>query len=87
MQEGRVTFWSSDRKFGFIRPDSGADVFVHLLAFEEAGLPPPAVGDRLLFNIEDGRNGKPQATNLRRADVTGVGAGTLPRVTAVRFGE
>jgi CspA family cold shock protein len=47
MPTGKIKSWNAERGFGFIgNDDGGPDVFVHVTAFEEAGLNEPTAGDR-----------------------------------------
>jgi CspA family cold shock protein len=65
---GTVAKWFGDKKFGFIRPDDGSNgVFCHIKQFQEAKLPEPVEGDRVSFEIGEGRNGKQAATNIGKA--------------------
>lgn len=66
---GQVVFYNNVRGFGFLKPDSGEkDIFVRASAIEAAGLRPLTEGDRLSFDTEPGRGGKPQAANLKLID-------------------
>lgn len=50
-------------------PDDGSpDIFVHASAVKAAGMAEPCEGDRLEFDIGEGRNGRPMAIDLRFAD-------------------
>jgi CspA family cold shock protein len=49
---------------GFIRPEQGEDVFVHISAVQASGLQTLQEGQAVEFDIEQGRKG-PQAANLR----------------------
>jgi CspA family cold shock protein len=50
--------------YGFIRPEQGQDVFVHISAVQASGLQTLQEGQAVEFDIEQGRKG-PQAANLR----------------------
>jgi cold shock protein len=55
-----------DRGYGFIkRDDSPDDVFVHRRDLERSGLDDLAPGDRVQFDIETSRSGRPQAAHIR----------------------
>jgi CspA family cold shock protein len=61
---GTVEWFDSNRGYGFIRPEQGEDVFVHISAVEASGLQTLQEGQAVEFDIEQGRKG-PQAANLR----------------------
>ncbi len=72
MPTGTIKFYNTSRGFGFIVPDSldrdiDADVFVGASAIERAGLKPLVEGDHVSFDVEPGKNGRMQATNLAPA--------------------
>jgi CspA family cold shock protein len=63
---GELVKWLPDRGFGFITPDSaGHDVFVSIDAFRDAGIEAPVRGERFSFNINNDRQGRPRAEDLR----------------------
>ncbi|MEJ7927567.1 cold-shock protein [Sphingobium sp. AN641] len=62
---GVVKFFNSQKGFGFVVRDDGAeDVFVHISAVEQAGLTGLAEGQPLGFTLVD-RGGKISATDLK----------------------
>ncbi len=68
MPTGTVKFFNYDKGYGFIQDeDGGPDAFVHISAVEAAGMPPLREGDRLSYDLEQGRDGKSSATNLQNA--------------------
>jgi CspA family cold shock protein len=65
---GTVKWFNSQKGYGFIQPQDGSrDVFVHVSAVERAGMGDLHEGQRLSFELETGRNGKPAAVNLKLA--------------------
>jgi len=69
MTTGTVKFFNATKGFGFISPnDGGKDAFVHISAVERAGLSGLAEGQKVTYDLENGRDGKVSATNLRLAD-------------------
>ena len=68
MSTGIVKWFNRTTGYGFIQPDDGgADVFVHISAVEQAGLADLPEGQRLSYNLEQGRNGKMSAAGLTLA--------------------
>ena len=68
MTIGTVKWFSAQKGYGFIQPESGAnDVFVHISAVERAGLGSLHDGQRVRFELERGSNGKTSAVNLQQA--------------------
>ena len=57
------------RGFGFVSPDEGGkDVFLHVTALEQAGVPSVDEGDKLTFEIADDARGRgKQAANVQLA--------------------
>ena len=61
--QGHVKFFNAAKGYGFLRPDAGgSDVFVHVSALAGIEI---GEGDAVSFDVEQGRNGKPQAANVR----------------------
>lgn len=62
--EGRLIRWNDERGFGFIAPTAGgSEVFVHVSAFPNDGRR-PATGERVIFEVESGADGKQRAVNV-----------------------
>jgi CspA family cold shock protein len=64
MARGTVKWFDPNRGYGFIRPEQGEDVFVHISAVQASGLQSLQEGQAVEFDIEQGRKG-PEAANLR----------------------
>ncbi|WMT89914.1 cold-shock protein [Pelagibacterium sp. H642] len=68
MINGTVKFFNSTKGFGFISPADGSkDAFVHISAVEQAGLSGLAEGQKVSYELQQGRDGKSSATNLQLA--------------------
>jgi len=66
MATGKVKFFNVQKGFGFITPDDGdQDVFVHISAVQQSGLPELREGQTVEFQIEPGKGGKTAAAKLR----------------------
>ncbi len=65
--KGTVKWFNEDKGFGFIAREGGADVFVHYTAIRGNGIRNLAEGQRVEFNVEQGRKG------LQATDVTVTG--------------
>jgi CspA family cold shock protein len=68
MTEGTVTWFDSDRGYGFIAPDDGgAEVFVHYTALEGGSFKNLEPGERVSFAVTHGQRGA-QADLVRIID-------------------
>ena len=69
MNTGTVKFFNATKGFGFIEQSNWQpDVFVHISALERAGMPSLVEGQTVTFDVvQDRRNGKSAAENLRAA--------------------
>ena len=61
---GSVKFYNADKGFGFITPADGSqDVFFHITQCEET-YEFPQEGDEVNFDLGEGKDGRPAATNV-----------------------
>ena len=68
MATGTVKWFNSTKGFGFIQPENGGkDVFVHISAVERSGIGSIDEGQKVGFDIENGRDGRQSAVNLTNA--------------------
>ena len=66
MSVGTVKWFNSTKGFGFIEPeDGGADVFVHITAVQASGMNGLEEGQKVSYELEEGRNGKTNAVNMQ----------------------
>ena len=66
MSVGTVKWFNSTKGFGFIEPeDGGADVFVHITAVQASGMNGLEEGQKVAYELVEGRNGKTNSVNLQ----------------------
>lgn len=53
MQEGTVKFFNETKGFGFIKPENGSDIFVHVTGLIDE----IRENDRVSFEIKEGKKG------------------------------
>ena len=64
-ESGIVKWFNNDKGFGFIKRDTGEDVFVHHTAIQASGYRTLNEGERVEFDVKQGPKGL-QAENVRR---------------------
>jgi cold shock protein len=64
MTVGTVKWFNADKGYGFITPESGADVFVHFSAIQSDGYRSLTEGQSVEFDVTQGPKGA-QAANVR----------------------
>lgn len=68
MPNGTVKWFNVTKGYGFIEPeDGGKDVFVHITAVQRSGMEGLDEGQKVSFEMEEGRNGRMAATDLKSA--------------------
>lgn len=65
MAEGTVKWFSDQKGYGFIEQDNGEDIFVHHSQIEGTGFKTLAEGERVEFEVGEGRKG-PAAQNVKK---------------------
>ena len=63
MANGIVKWFNDSKGFGFIEQEDGPDVFVHHTGINSSGFRTLNEGDRVTFDIEEGKKG-PAAVNV-----------------------
>jgi cold shock protein len=63
MAKGVVKWFSDQKGYGFIEQENGPDVFVHHSGINASGFKTLKEGDRVTFDIEQGKKG-PAAVNV-----------------------
>ena len=66
MPKGKVKWFSNQKGYGFITPESGNDVFVHFSAVTGDGFKTLEEGQEVEFEIQQGPKGE-QAVNVKKA--------------------
>ncbi|HEA46830.1 MAG TPA: cold shock domain-containing protein [bacterium] len=65
MENGTVKWFSSQKGYGFITPESGDDVFVHHSAIQGDGYKSLEEGQEVEFEVEQGPKGRRAAKVAR----------------------
>lgn len=66
MPTGTVKWFNVTKGYGFIEPeDGGKDIFVHITAVQRSGMEGLTEGQKVSYELEEGRNGRLAATNLK----------------------
>lgn len=65
---GTVKWFSNQKGYGFIARESGDDVFVHFSAIESEGYKSLSEGDKVEFEVEQGKKGLAAAA-VRKVEV------------------
>lgn len=66
MPTGIVKWFNTTKGYGLIAPEGGGkDVFVHISAVEKSGLTGLADNQNVSFELEDGRDGRQMAGDLK----------------------
>ena len=63
MTNGTVKWFNDGKGYGFIEQENGSDVFVHHSGISATGFKSLNEGDRVTFDIEQGKKG-PNAVNV-----------------------
>lgn len=63
MVNGTVKWFNDKKGFGFIQQEDGPDVFVHHSAINTTGFRSLKEGDKVSFDVEQGKKG-PSAANV-----------------------
>lgn len=66
MAQGTVKWFNADKGYGFISREEGEDLFVHFSEIQTDGFKTLDEGQAVEFDITTGRNGKDQASNVRK---------------------
>jgi len=65
LAEGIVKWFNDQKGYGFIEQKNGEDLFVHYSAIVGSGFRTLAEGDRVSFDVGEGKKG-PTAENVRK---------------------
>tara|TARA_B100000131_G_C18050453_1_gene586225 strand:+ start:123 stop:335 length:213 start_codon:yes stop_codon:yes gene_type:complete len=66
MATGTVKWFNPRKGYGFIEPEEGDnDVFVHISAVQKSGLDKLTEGQKIEYDLEEQKNGKSAAENIK----------------------
>ena len=64
-QTGQVVWFNNTKGYGFIRKDTGGEIFVHYSGIDGVGFKSLQEGEKVSFEEIEGNKG-PQASNVRK---------------------
>ena len=64
MASGTVKWFNGHKGYGFIQPDTGKDVFVHISAVQKAGMDGLPEGAKITYDVVPNKD-KESAKNLK----------------------
>jgi len=65
MPHGKVKWFSQEKGYGFVKPESsGEDVFVHHSVVEKAGITLLVTDDKVVYETEEGRDGRVRVSEI-----------------------
>ncbi|MDP1773019.1 MAG: cold shock domain-containing protein [Methylobacter sp.] len=64
IEKGTLVRWLDDKGFGFIKPEAGKDIFIHISALTGMSRK-PIIGDVILYQIGFDTQGKTRAINAK----------------------
>jgi CspA family cold shock protein len=67
MARGKVKWFNPGKGYGFIEQEEGEDVFVHYSEIQDEGFKTLEEGAEVEFEVTAGKDGRMQATNVRKA--------------------
>lgn len=66
MPTGKVKWFNEGKGWGFIEPDEGGDdIFVHYSTIASEGFKTLKEGQKVEYELTEGKNGKQQASNVQ----------------------
>jgi CspA family cold shock protein len=68
MVTGTVKWFDSTKGYGFISVEGGKDVFVHYSAIQQDGYKKLLEGQRVQFDVVDGKDGRTQAADVQAVE-------------------
>jgi CspA family cold shock protein len=66
MARGKVKWFNPGKGYGFIEQEEGEDVFVHYSEIQDEGFKTLEEGAEVEFEVTAGKDGRMQATNVRK---------------------
>ena len=67
--QGKVKWFNTTKGYGFIEPDEGgSDAFIHISSVQDAGLSELLEGQAVEYDMEEAKNGKLCAMNIKLVD-------------------